>query len=396
MFWRKSSAEAVVAQPAPPAPAPASDEAFDAAIDGASAILKALGKYSFAIEDEEPGDGAAPFEKCAAHVLVMAPLDGQSTGPDGRARQRHWPTVVRTVTDRRKREQAYVEQTTKEAREAIQALVAGVGRACIETHKSGGAIRDQAARLEHAASTDSLAELKREATAFVSVVVSHLEAQRERLAEQTRDLRERLSKLQVELADARREGGTDALTQVANRRTFDTTIDRQIQYSAILARPLSLILVDIDHFKSVNDRYGHPAGDKVLREVANVLVRQFPRRSDLVARYGGEEFACVLPETALEDARMLADRMRVAIRGKTIDLGETKLTVTISAGVASLAEGDATAELIERADKALYAAKHGGRDCVGVSGGGMSGVHRAVDVGAGPRSNGPVSRRSRP
>ncbi len=367
MFWRKS--QAVEAVPAPaPTPSQATDEAFDAAIDGASGILKALGKYSFPIEDEEPGTAGAAFERCASHVLVMTPLDGQAAGPDGRARQRHWPTVVRTVTDRRKREQAYVEETTREAREAIQALVAGVGRACAEASRADTDIKAQAQRLEQAAASDSIADLKREATAFVGVVVTHLEAQRQRLADQTRDLRERLSRLQVELADARREGGTDPLTQIANRRTFDATIERQIQYSAILARPLTLLLVDIDHFKSVNDKWGHPAGDKVLREVANALVRAFPRRSDLVARYGGEEFACVLPETPAEDARTLADRMRQAIRGREIDVGGTKVKVTVSVGVAALGEGDGVAELVARADKALYEAKHGGRDRVSFAG----------------------------
>ncbi len=365
MFWRKTPS--VEPAPAPPPAAAASNEDLEEAIDGAGSILRALSKHAFAVDEETKESIAASFERFASHVLVLAPLEGQKT-TDGKAPRRHWPSVVRFVTDRRKREQAFVERTTKEAREAIQALVEGVGRACLEHGRVDAPLRAQATRLRDAAATDSISDLKREATEFASTVVEYLEAQNQRLSEQTRDLRERLSKLEVELDDARKEGGTDPLTKLANRRTFDTTIERQITYTTVLGRPLCLVMVDIDRFKSINDRHGHPVGDQVICAVSNCLAKAFPRRSDLVARYGGEEFACVLPETSLENARTLAERMTAAIRGLTIETASERFKVTVSAGVTVLGSGEGVAELVARADQALYAAKEGGRDRVVVAG----------------------------
>jgi diguanylate cyclase (GGDEF)-like protein len=129
-----------------------------------------------------------------------------------------------------------------------------------------------------------------------------------------------------------------------------------------------LVMIDVDHFKAFNDAYGHPVGDLVLRAVADALARAFPRRSDVVARYGGEEFAVILSDAGLEDVPVLERRLLSAIRHLAVDADGRRFGVTASAGIAVAAPSETPSELLARADRALYAAKHGGRDRVVVCG----------------------------
>jgi diguanylate cyclase (GGDEF)-like protein len=157
----------------------------------------------------------------------------------------------------------------------------------------------------------------------------------------------------------------DGLTNVANRRSFDQTLRTEWTRSTRSGHPLSLLLVDIDHFKLLNDRFGHPYGDECLIKVAAALQAVVPRANDLLARYGGEEFAAILPETDGAGAWLVAERMQEAIRC----LGLENLTplgnvVTVSIGVAMgiMPLAASPEELIDSADRALYQAKRKGRN----------------------------------
>ncbi len=155
---------------------------------------------------------------------------------------------------------------------------------------------------------------------------------------------------------------TDGLTGLLNHRTFQGRLDEHLLAAQRYGRTLSLILCDIDHFKSVNDTYGHPAGDQVLRGVARVLARE-ARTTDLVARYGGEEFAVVMPETDGAGAMVIAERIRERIAQVVTQTSQGPLQVTMSLGVATSPEdGQRKAELIGRADASLYHAKRHGRN----------------------------------
>lgn len=164
---------------------------------------------------------------------------------------------------------------------------------------------------------------------------------------------------------------TDSLTGAANRRCFDEVAPRELDRAARLHDAVSLIVVDADHFKLVNDTHGHPAGDAVLAALARVL-RQAARQVDLVARLGGEEFALLLPGTDLGGARAAAERVRLAVEQLTIRYAGTVLRVTVSAGVAEWAPdetgcGEGIDRLLARADAALYDAKRHGRNRVVVA-----------------------------
>jgi diguanylate cyclase len=175
-----------------------------------------------------------------------------------------------------------------------------------------------------------------------------------------------ITKLQEVLEAVRSETLTDPLTSLANRKSFDDALAKALAAAQQGQEPLSLMLMDIDHFKKFNDSHGHLTGDQVLRLVA-VAVKQNVKGQDTSARYGGEEFAVILPNTALRPALTVADKIRRAVMTKELmkrSTGENLGRVTMSIGVAALAPGDTPQSLIERADVCLYAAKRAGRNRV--------------------------------
>jgi len=157
---------------------------------------------------------------------------------------------------------------------------------------------------------------------------------------------------------------TDGLTQAANKRYLIEFLDREIARTIRFGRPLSLIMFDIDHFKKVNDTYGHLAGDFILKELC-ALLSKLVRREELMARYGGEEFVIALPETALTTATTLAEKARRMVERHDFMFAETRIPLTISLGCAELSPmaADPT-NFIREADERLYDAKHKGRNCV--------------------------------
>ncbi|HEX4610527.1 MAG TPA: GGDEF domain-containing protein [Urbifossiella sp.] len=156
----------------------------------------------------------------------------------------------------------------------------------------------------------------------------------------------------------------DGLTHVHNRRAMDEFLDRELVRAARHHRPLAVVLIDIDHFKSVNDKMGHLAGDMALQELC-ARVRAVVRRDELLARYGGEEFAVVLPEADLAGATATAERIRELVAARPFIFNDKSYPLTVSIGVAAVAGvKDTAAELLARVDRNLYAAKRGGRNRV--------------------------------
>lgn len=175
-----------------------------------------------------------------------------------------------------------------------------------------------------------------------------------------------MEQLREEMESVRKEAMTDALTGISNRKLFDVEFYRLVGEAHAEKKPLTLLMIDIDHFKSFNDSYGHQVGDQVLKLVARTL-KDGVKGRDLPARYGGEEFAVVLPETQLEGAIKLANALREAVAAKEImnrATGERLGRITMSIGAAQLGANERTAELIERSDIALYQAKAKGRNRV--------------------------------
>jgi diguanylate cyclase (GGDEF)-like protein/PAS domain S-box-containing protein len=189
----------------------------------------------------------------------------------------------------------------------------------------------------------------------------HFEGEEYNVA-QARDISERVA-VEEEL---KRLAHTDGLTGLYNRRAFIEGLEQEIARQKRYGKSLTVIMVDLDHFKKINDAHGHAGGDDVLRHFADVL-RQTIRETDIPGRLGGEEFAVLLPETDAEQAAQLARRFGQAIRSATVRTESGNISFTASIGISRLVPDDTPDSLLARADQALYRAKEGGRDRVEVS-----------------------------
>ena len=254
----------------------------------------------------------------------------------------------------------------QEASEQIDSSVKNVSQflseaaAGTETFKSS--LEDSLDQIRDAGSADDLES-----------VVGALQQETSQMLDRSRALEERLKSttseidaLRRNLEEVRREAMTDALTGIANRKYFDIHLRTSVLHSMENGSPLSLVLVDIDHFKNFNDTYGHQTGDDVLRLVAHTLASNIKGR-DTAARYGGEEFGVILPDTVLETARILSEKIRTSISSKRFrkkQTGEELSSITISLGVAQYRPGEALVDFIQRADDGLYQAKRTGRNKV--------------------------------
>ena len=207
-----------------------------------------------------------------------------------------------------------------------------------------------------------LQEFRQRETTLVGAMRERSEQMRSRIE----NLEAEASRLQNQLKDEQRLSTIDVLTKVPNRLAYDKRIEEEVSRWQRFRQPTCIAVWDVDHFKRINDSYGHRAGDRVLRTVAECLAGRI-RNTDFIARYGGEEFVMILSGTMIDDAVRLIDQMRTAIFKIGFHFRGTPVSITISIGVTALLAGDSSGSAFERADKAMYQAKKNGRDrCVSI------------------------------
>ncbi|MGD9390637.1 MAG: diguanylate cyclase [Thioalkalispiraceae bacterium] len=189
----------------------------------------------------------------------------------------------------------------------------------------------------------------------------------EKLQDRVRNMESETETLKQEVRKKQEEATHDALTGIANRLAYDERIASEIARNKRYQSPLTLLVWDVDNFKSINDTYGHAAGDKVLKVIAKVLETNI-RETDFIARYGGEEFVIIMPETTIEAAVPVADKLRKAVEACEFHFKEKRVVITASCGLAELKHNETETQLFERADNALYQAKEAGRNrCLSAS-----------------------------
>jgi len=193
--------------------------------------------------------------------------------------------------------------------------------------------------------------------------VRSLKEQNEILKTKLQEAQVQISELKEELSQTKKDASIDFLTKVYNRRSFIRALKDFVRDYYERKYPFALLMIDIDHFKKINDTYGHLCGDKVLKAVAGTLKLNL-RARDIVGRYGGEEFGVILPGSNLAQAVNIAERLRKAVEELTIDCNGIPIKVTISIGVATMKDGLNEESLINLADEALYLAKRSGRNRV--------------------------------
>lgn len=367
MFWNRAKSPDSrntndVAQAALPPPA-SIDRPIDAdkALDSLGALLRAMGKFAFDTDESLAIAVAHRFERWAQHVTIGGRHPDDEPGSPAR-RGRDLAGMQRDFAEHRKLEQRFVHESVGELRVLVWSFVRSVHRGMSAGNADDDRTRQQMSRLQSAALGVSMEDLKREALTAVATLDGILQERAKRQSSQMEELGERLRTLGRQLEEARRDSEVDALTKVGNRRAFDERIERLSELAAISGGHTCLVFVDIDNFKGVNDKHGHPVGDAVLCKIADSLSRSFLRKSDFVARYGGEEFGVLLQDMNLDAARKLSARLLERVRELTFDDIAPGLQVTVSLGLAELERGETHADWLGRADRALYQAKADGRD----------------------------------
>ncbi len=255
-----------------------------------------------------------------------------------------------------------LQQTGDDLQKTLSQLLQQIDQATGETREYGARLDSYSSQLSARPGIERL-----------SGIVSGLIAETRRVAERNELLEQQLSQssgevraLRRHLATVQREAQTDPLTGIANRKFFEQCLAEAVAACCEAGQPLSLLFIDIDHFKRFNDSYGHQLGDQVLRLVAKTLIDGIKGR-DTAARYGGEEFAIILPQTRLGEAVRVADHIRRTMMTHRIvgkASGEDYGHITLSIGVALYVPGEPPAQTMERADAALYVAKRSGRNKV--------------------------------
>ena len=327
-------------------------------------MLRDMGRYAFDTENTTAAGTSSVCEQWSRHLLLGAPRPGDD--PEGvqviSVDQRDWVGARRFFTSHRQSESRFVAKAANDLRQVLSAFVQSLDGMLVLDTDADNQVQGQLERLRAAVHTDSLDALRREALSAVTEISRITQGRRQEQRTRLEKLYSQVKELDEELQVARQENLLDPLTNLFNRRAMDSRFAQAIRVSRLFSQPSCILLVDLDHFKSINDTYGHGIGDKVLMAVSACLTSTFRVRSDFVARYGGEEFAVILWDTPLGRGRASGERLLQALRELRVRVDDHVVSVTASIGVAEVQPGDDAAVWVDRADKALYEAKRAGRD----------------------------------
>ncbi len=333
----------------------------DELIDALSGVLRDFGRYAFDLSRQDARRTEALFDQWAQHVIAGVEAPGGAGKTAGR---RDYPGLRRAFSQHRQSEQSEMTQVQDSLREVVWAFVGGLNRLVVDDAADDAKVTATLSQLAFKLGKSSPIEIRSVALEAVAQVQAVFEARRARQQTQMQSLAEKLETLGTQLETARKESTTDALTHLYNRRAFDEQLARTVELAALRAGGAALVMIDLDHFKLVNDTYGHPAGDAVLAAVAQACVRVFKRKGDFVARYGGEELVVLMRDVDQHELETLAEKARGAIAELQVPFDKKTLRITASLGAAFWKRGESAEGWIKRSDAALYSAKSAGRNRV--------------------------------
>jgi len=255
-----------------------------------------------------------------------------------------------------------VIRSLADLRSALWLFIQGISRAIPDDRARDDAIGVELERLRSCIDSSDTGEIRRTVIASTTAMEQVIAESSERSQQQIDALSAEVDHFSSQLVEARQQLERDALTSLYNRGAFDEVLERMVHLARLSASRSTLFLIDVDDFKWVNDHFGHPAGDEVLKEVSRCLAACFARRGDFVARYGGDEFA-VIVQTEDEHADLeLGENAILRVRDLEVPNGDDRIRVTLSIGAARCIPGEEAAAWLARADRALYDAKRSGRD----------------------------------
>lgn len=362
MFFRRT--------PAAPTAAPADSDADRAAITVSSdvtPVLDTLGQIMasytlgcFDMPRRSRDEVRVLLDAWRRHALLGLPVhvgESESEAEGAAVAQRDWRGVATTFADHRRSERAFVEQALSDLRDAVWTCIeraqhalevdaAADSSATVQMHK----LRTALDHLDTGVVKDEIAQAMH---ALESITAQRQLSQRELAAQ----LASRVEQLGAQLAEVRRQSETDALTGLGNRFAFERAVARHAHLRALGGQPVSLVMLDMDHLKPINDTLGHHVGDQALRIVGSCLHKVFTGDTDVLCRIGGDEFAVLLPNTPQSLAERMLGRFESVLAQEPWPHAHEALPLAVSLAAAEWQPGDSVAAWVQRADAAMYAVK---------------------------------------
>ena len=336
-------------------PAVQAERCFDAL----AALLRAWGRGSFDLGDAKAGEITAAFEAWTRHLLLAtAPPDRETWD----SQERDWQGLERFVGENRRKERDYVVANLRDLRQVVMMFTEVIGRSMSADQKSDAKVLEQITRLQEAAKGSDAAALKSEAMRSASLIEGAISVRVARYQTHIDKLSDKLEHLASELLETRERGAIDPLTGVHNRAALDERLTMVNCFGKFVGDSAIVFMIDVDHFKWVNDKFGHQVGDDVLRRVARRLRQALRRENDFIARYGGDEFVAIAHGRSPAQLREIAERILFSVREVEAQHEGETVRVSASIGAARLLRSDDVKSWLKRADDAMYRAKQGGRD----------------------------------
>lgn len=375
MFFRKKEpaarADAAPASTRRDTAAPSADASLTAAQSGASVsdaqgtlildalggVLAAIARYPVDLPHRSAETTAAEMTAWQRHATMGLPIDAGDDGVAVGVADRDWRGLVRAVSELRRDEQSSVDSLVAELRTALWTCVSAVHEAVRIDDNAEATTGTHLALVRKAVSGTQMSTIKDEVLNAVGEIDRALRERRDEQQRQYKSLATSLDALGRQLEEARKESATDALTGVGNRKHFDLMAQRAVQLFSLSRTPVTMLMIDLNKLKVINDSYGHPVGDAAIVSVGRALWKVFLRQSDVICRYGGDEFAVILNGCDLLVAQTLAKRLVEAVRALPLPSPAMEFGLGASVGVAQLAPGEDVTQWVDRADRAMYQAK---------------------------------------
>jgi diguanylate cyclase (GGDEF)-like protein len=335
---------------------------YDRALESLARILRTLGRHALEMEQRSEEEIEKEFERWAMHVLVGSPVHNGPLEPEEGMVRRDWGELTKFVNRHRQQEKHYIDRNLQDVRNVLWEFTNSVGRAVVEDQESDQQVHNYLEQLKVATEGGTFSEVKHALLTVVQGMNAVVDERKKRQQRRIQQLGEQLRSVEQELGSARKEMALDPLTKLYNRGALDLQLERTASVSFFSESPACIFMVDIDHFKQINDTYGHQAGDAVIQQIADRLVSTFPRKGDFVARYGGEEFCVLLLGANLAMCQRLGARLLEEVSGEVFHYQDISIPATVSVGVAEFMPGETAPTWLERADRALYRAKESGRN----------------------------------
>ena len=315
-------------------------------------ILDVLSKYLVEIEGHPVRKVRETLDSLTQSLLQS----GKKEEEDTLFRLRQFFSSYRTA------EHAFLTKAFEDFKSIVWNFVEQLGDEAKHERASDRVLGESLKELRDAVEADSIPLLRQRSKHFIDLYKEHQNRKDERRNKRAKTIKRNLDLVKKQLVEADRSMRLDHLTQAYNRRSFDEAMKEQIQIASLGQTPVTLIAMDIDHFKKINDTHGHDVGDFVLIECVKLLQHMFGHEGDFVARVGGEEFMVLLPNHSFQQAIRRAEEALKKIRADVFITGERELRFTMSMGIAQWLENETPDQWIKRADQALYQSKQNGRN----------------------------------